>query len=221
MNPFTNCYCIPTVSPDACGYMWITNVSTSGGVTNFNNSSACAASSYTDFSDTVIASNLQLAATTMSFTSTGYALSFSVWIDYNDNGVFETSERVIAYDNSEQALTFTDNFTVPISVAPGTHKMRVRGDWYGYGAPTDPCNPLAAGETEDYAFTVIAAIPCTGTPNPGNTLSTVSSACSGINFTLSLQNNVAAIGITYQWQSSPDNSTWTNISGATDAILTT
>src|SRR4029077_9297462 len=36
-------------------------------------------------------------------------------------------------------------------------------------------------------------------------------------FTLSLQNTTTGTGITYQWQSSPDNSTWTNIAGATSS----
>jgi hypothetical protein len=31
--------------------------------------------------------------------------------------------------------------------------MRVRGDYFSYGAPTDPCNTLEYGETEDYSFT--------------------------------------------------------------------
>ncbi len=218
MNSTSNCYCIPPASTDACSVMWVTNITTSGGVSDFNNNSACSNSSYTDFSGSDSASNLQLSTTTVSFTSSNYAMAFSVWIDYNDNGIFESSEQVIANDNTAQTLTFTDNFTVPNSAAPGTHKMRVRGEYSV--APTDPCNQLSYGETEDYDFIVIALTPCTGTPNPGNTLSSSNSACSGVNFTLSLQNNVAAGGIIYQWQSSPDNSTWANISGATNAALT-
>lgn len=42
--------------------------------------------------------------------------------------------------------------------------------------------------------------PCTGTPNPGNTLSSGAATCAGpYNTTLSLQNNSAGGGITYQW----------------------
>jgi len=62
---------------------------------------------------------------------------------------------------------------------------------------------------------------CTGTPAPGNTLSTASTVCPGISFTLSLQNGTAGSGVTYQWQSSPDGTTWTNITGATNASYTT
>lgn len=52
---------------------------------------------------------------------------------------------------------------------------------------------------------------CSGTPAPGNTLSTSNSLCSGDAVTLSLQNAIDSYGLTYRWQSSPDNSTWSNI----------
>ena len=63
---------------------------------------------------------------------------------------------------------------------------------------------------------------CTGTPNPGNTISSSYSICPSVNYTLSLQNPLTnSAGISYQWQSSPDSSTWTNISGATSPAYTT
>ncbi|MBL0034903.1 MAG: hypothetical protein IPP26_03870 [Flavobacteriales bacterium] len=68
-------------------------------------------------------------------------------------------------------------------------------------APTAGVSSLAAS-----AFrTAIQLVPsCTGTPAPGNTLSSTALACSGGNFTLSLQNPTALVGITYQWQSADD-----------------
>jgi hypothetical protein len=62
-----------------------------------------------------------------------------------------------------------------------------------------------------------AAVACNTTPTPGNTLSSSNTVCSGVNFTLSLQNAITGTGVSYQWQSSTDNSTWTNITGATTA----
>jgi hypothetical protein len=63
----------------------------------------------------------------------------------------------------------------------------------------------------------VAAVPCAGTPAPGNTLSSANPICSGVAFTLSLSTPPTETGITYQWQSSPDGATWTNIVGATSA----
>lgn len=57
--------------------------------------------------------------------------------------------------------------------------------------------------------------PCAGTPSGGTTVSSVTPACSDVNFTLSLTGNTTGLGITYQWQSSTDGVVWTNITGAT------
>ena len=55
-----------------------------------------------------------------------------------------------------------------------------------------------------------AAVACSGTPTPGNTISSTALTCSGSNFNLSLQNATSGTGVSYQWQSSPDGSSWTN-----------
>ncbi len=73
---------------------------------------------------------------------------------------------------------------------------------------------------DDVVYTTFGAA-CTGTPDPGNTISSAATVCPNINFILSLQNNVPGSGITYQWQSSPDGAAWTNIAGATSSTLTT
>jgi hypothetical protein len=51
---------------------------------------------------------------------------------------------------------------------------------------------------------------CSGTPYPGNTISSSSTSTPNGTVGLSLQNNTTGNGVTYQWQSSPDNFTWTN-----------
>ncbi|MEI7977425.1 MAG: GEVED domain-containing protein, partial [Bacteroidota bacterium] len=75
----------------------------------------------------------------------------------------------------------------------------------------------ANGLTFSYTKTIPA---CAGTPSPGNTLSTIVSACAGKNFTLSTQNCIVGTGLTYQWQESADNITYTDIVGATSATHT-
>ncbi len=59
-------------------------------------------------------------------------------------------------------------------------------------------------------FDIGSASACSGTPTPGNTISSVAGACSGSSFNLSLQNSTSGSGVTYQWQSSPDGVNWTN-----------
>jgi hypothetical protein len=75
----------------------------------------------------------------------------------------------------------------------------------------------ATGQT----YTWTPPPPCSGTPNPGNTLSSANPVCSGVNFNLSLQNFTPGTGVTYQWQSSPNGlAPWTNI-GTSTPIHTT
>ena len=62
--------------------------------------------------------------------------------------------------------------------------------------------------------------PCSGAPVPGNATSSASPVCLGIPFTLDVTGSTDAAGLTYQWQSSPDNVTYTNIAGATGLSLT-
>ena len=63
------------------------------------------------------------------------------------------------------------------------------------------------------------ATPCTGTPVVGN-ITGPNPVCPNINFTLTLPLPTTS-GLSYQWQSSPDNVTYTNIAGANGNSLTT
>ena len=69
-------------------------------------------------------------------------------------------------------------------------------------------------------YQFLPLIPCSGSPNPGNTIASANPVCPGSNFTLSLQNSNPGTGITYQWQSSIDGNTpWTNLGTASTQII--
>ncbi len=57
---------------------------------------------------------------------------------------------------------------------------------------------------------------CSGTPTAGVTHATKTNGCSAYVDTMYLTGTTTATGLTYQWQSSPDSATWTNIPGATN-----
>lgn len=68
---------------------------------------------------------------------------------------------------------------------------------------------------------VYAPPACSGTPNPGNTIAGKNPICNtGGSTTLSLQNAITGTGVSYQWQSSTNGSTYSNISGATSSTYT-
>ena len=61
-------------------------------------------------------------------------------------------------------------------------------------------------------FTYDPVPSCTGTPTPGNTISTSNLLCPGANFTLSLQNFTPGCDVTYLWQYSTTGSDpWSNV----------
>jgi subtilisin-like proprotein convertase family protein len=117
--------------------------------------------------------------------------------------------------------TFASNFSPNSTVVgqptqPGNNAMQRAVATNAWTALTDGGGPQDMPFIIDYATN-----PCTGTPAPGNTIASANPVCPAVSFTLSLQNATAGSGVTYQWQSSPDGTTWTNISGATSSTYTT
>ena len=70
-----------------------------------------------------------------------------------------------------------------------------------------------------YTWTPPVIPVCSGTPNPGNTLSSSLTSPPNGTVNLSLQNTTTGTGVTYVWESSPDNSTWTTF-GSSSATQT-
>ncbi|HXB42064.1 MAG TPA: GEVED domain-containing protein [Bacteroidia bacterium] len=60
---------------------------------------------------------------------------------------------------------------------------------------------------------------CSGTPNPGTTVSSVDTTCSGVS--LWLTGNTSATGLTYQWQDSLSGGAWISIGNTTSSTLVT
>ena len=95
--------------------------------------------------------------------------------------------------NSTVAGTYYAHWNVDASCATATNCMVTT---ITYISPASPCgNPVAAG----------AAV-----SNP-------SGACPGQAINLSLNGVTVGTGLTYQWQSSANGTTWTDITGATNA----
>lgn len=57
-------------------------------------------------------------------------------------------------------------------------------------------------------------------PNPGNTLASDNPVCENQEITLSLQNATAGTGVSYQWQSSADGMSFSDIAGETSSTYT-
>jgi hypothetical protein len=69
---------------------------------------------------------------------------------------------------------------------------------------------------------VYVATPCSGGPVAGTiTQTTPTTACAGASFTLTTVGTTMAGGLVYQWQSSPDGTNWTDVTGGIGGNTTT
>jgi hypothetical protein len=230
INPFTNCYNSNFASSTADEE--ISNV-TIGALTNASNCSSVSAgagsilqryNNYRGIAATPSVTQGDVVPFSLTQTTCGgiFGNGFQVYIDYNHNGTFEDSERVY---NQPAAVsgnhTETGTFTIPIAALTGVTGMRVVVVETTFPTTTNYANTAYSwGETEDYLINILAAPICSGTPTPGNTLASTTAMCLGGSTNLTLQNNTSGLGVTYQWQSSTDNSTWSDIALATVATYT-
>lgn len=84
------------------------------------------------------------------FNGTIYREHWTAWIDYNRNGVFETTE-VVATGITDNANFYSLNFNVPSTIATGNTRLRVAMKFGGY--PTS-CETFTFGEVEDYTISI-------------------------------------------------------------------
>jgi len=130
-----------------------------------NNTSLPIGSMYTDFTN-IAPTNIQPGMTyPISISSnfaTGYSYQYTCWvnafIDYNRDGVFDTTERAFA-STTTSFNTVTGMVTVPFTAIPGPARMRVVLRESGTIDNTGPCGTYTWGETEDYTVNIIPPIP--------------------------------------------------------------
>jgi GEVED domain len=210
-------YC-PISSTSATSF--IDAFSTSGGTTNITNTaSGYSTGGYGDFTSQIVT---QQQGAVINITGTLYTPSddgLALWVDWNDNLVFEASERM--YNSAAYLAAFPAiSFTVPATAAIGNHRMRIVLDYNAQNP--NACGTITRGEAEDYTFTVVAGTPCTGTPSGVAVTPAAVTVCGSGTGTFTATTTATGTGITYQWQSSPAGAnTFTNISSATSATYTT
>ena len=226
MHPFYNCYCVPTYT-NADNTDRILNV-TLGTLVN-NTSSQTLPPTYFDYTTlqpgtlaipTIMASTVDTVSIT--FDSDGNQFN-GVWIDYDQNGVFDPAEFSSTNTNAGSGGTAKVAISIPASALTGITRMRIRG-----GDDTQPTAGQACGasnstygEAEDYLVNIIPAPACSGTPTAGTASASISTICQSSPFNLQLATSQTTSGIVYQWESSPaGQNNWTAISGATSLTHT-
>lgn len=217
MAPPTGCYCTPATSN--CGVDdEIRNVT----FASINNNSTCSANGYQDYTGSVAPASV---TSGLSFpisvtTGPGGNESIAAWIDYNQNGVFEATEFTLV--GTTEGGTVNGNIAIPGNALPGLTRMRIRNAFVlspgnvntiWADTPNSSCAAISNGygETEDYAITIVAGTACSGTPVAGTAQASSNNVCPSVPINLSLAGSSAVTGLSYQWQSSPNGITWTNL----------
>lgn len=118
---------------------------------------------------------------------------------------------------------WTNNPTIPWTTGlafNGSHTYRADnlGNLCGTATTT---NTGTQTTRPNIIFAWTPATACTGVPTGGTAVANPSTVCFGIPFLLTATGSTVASGITYQWESSPDNITFSPIAGATSSSLTT
>ena len=150
-------YCIP-VSAFGCsdndfinGFTFANIANTNSGCTNLNGTG------YSYFNSLGPAQTMAGQTYNFSVTiGTPWSEGIAVWIDFNQNAVFETTERVYASPAALAAGSTTNGtISIPTTALPGTTRMRVRCSYGTGGANIDPCASISFSETEDYNVQIL------------------------------------------------------------------
>ncbi|MBE0639103.1 MAG: T9SS type A sorting domain-containing protein [Bacteroidales bacterium] len=136
-------YCYPTA-----------NCSFGDGLTGFslgtisNMNSGCSSNGYGDF--TSMSANIEQGQSYTVSLQTGYSdQNVCLWVDFNSNKEFESSELLLNdFNLANSGQVYTTQITIPQDVMGGLKRLRVRANWLD--SASDPCANFSYGETEDY-----------------------------------------------------------------------
>jgi hypothetical protein len=174
---------------------------------SINNTSGANAG-YADFTaqSTSIARGASTTITiTPAWTGSTYAEGFSVWIDYNQNGVFTDTGEQVYTRAASTATPATGSFTIPATATLGNTRMRVS---MKYNAIPTSCETFSYGEVEDYTVNITAAAAC-AVPSG---LSSSSITASGATVSWAAVSGAVSYDLQYRVNGT---STWTSVAGIT------
>ncbi len=198
---FTSGYCTPSGSN---GSYWITNFTTTTGITNINNTSAAGVGGYSNFT-AQSCSQYQGSAVNLSISTNTSTHYFYVWVDWNNDGDFGDAGEDIVTSTTTFLSSYSGSYTIPLTQAAGSYRMRVGQNWSA--TILTPCGTSSNGEYEDYIFTVVALPACSGTPSAGTVVYSGATLCANVGSATITNSGFTTgfSGLTYQWLSSNDN----------------
>jgi hypothetical protein len=204
-------YCTPPYTSGGCNNGAIISNFSLGIISN-PTGTVCNTSSYVDYTSLATATLTPNQSFTASVSVDLYSGGVDIWIDFNDNFIFEANEK-IGYSSSTISFGTTEDIllNIPVSATPGVHRLRIRLVESTSGGAIDPCSSYSYGETEDYQVFIETLPPCSVSPNGLFAILNPTLTCINSPINLSLSGVPSESSITYQWQQSIDGINWLNI----------
>lgn len=107
---------------------------------------------YTNLSTRFTAGSTYNITLTPGFTSSAYTEYYTIYIDYNKNGILNETGETVAQGYGTTAKTLS--FTIPSTAKTGTTRLRVQ---MSFGkSSTNPCATIDYGEVEDYSVNIVS-----------------------------------------------------------------
>nr|MDH4472113.1 GEVED domain-containing protein [Fluviicola sp.] len=116
-----------------------------------------------------------------------------------------------------QYMTLVSGGGANINTFSGGGVNLITGDGVSWGGTAYPSTPANYPRGFIGGITFIPAVPCTAPPTAGVVTAATNPICPSVNNTLSITGGTGGTGQTYQWQSSTDGVTYTDIVGATNS----
>jgi hypothetical protein len=147
LNPIMDCHCLPVATNCSLDDV-ITNVI----IATINNTTACSPNGYSYYTTpnpVLYQGQTYHDSITVGPGGTEYV---GVWIDYNQNGTFDSLEFTDL--GSGNGVQIDSSFTIPLTATVGSTKMRVRVRYNIALTGADACTTYTYGETEDYLVNI-------------------------------------------------------------------
>jgi len=161
-------------------------------LSNLNNTPPAGCTSYSDYTG-LTTINLEQGKTyplslTLGTCGNNFNKAARVYIDYNNNGVFDANELVATTNVINGTGSYTANITIPATVIAGNYSlMRVVLTETSDATTIQPCGTYAKGETQDYRVQFLQTTTDAGAIAIVNPAAT--GACNGPeNVTITLKN---------------------------------
>ncbi len=140
-----------------------------------------------------------------------YSVNFSVWVDFNQNNVFDGASELVGQGYCDGGSSSTFQVTLPGSVLPGSTRLRILSS-YNYYSISDPCGYYYYGNCSDFTVNIIDAL----TPPTVTTLAAtgVTAAEAVLNGNINANDNTTQVVFNY----GPDTGYGSSIPGVPGTV---